>query len=136
MSRTRLYLLLATLTTLGYAYLAYSLYFSHSHVGITICPIKNIAGIPCPSCGTTRAVIAIINGHFSEAALINPLGYLAVVATAVLPVWLSYDLLLQKETLRVSYNKAENYIKGSKIFIALAACLMLTNWIWNIYKGL
>ncbi|MFP9100740.1 DUF2752 domain-containing protein [Flavobacterium sp. RHBU_24] len=135
MSRSRLYLLLGTLTIVGYVYLAYSL-FSHNHSGITVCPIKNITGIPCPSCGTTRAVIAIIYGHFSKAAFINPLGYLAAAFMAVLPLWLLHDLILQKDTLRVSYATMENYIKGSKLIIVVAACLMLTNWIWNIYKGL
>ena len=136
MSRTRLYLLLGILITLGYAYLAYGLFYSHSHGGITVCPIKNITGMPCPSCGTTRAVMALLQGHFSEAAYINPLGYLATAALAVLPIWLIYDLILKKDTFITSYKKAENYIKGSTIIIAVAALLMLSNWIWNIYKGL
>ncbi len=92
--------------------------------------------MPCPSCGTTRAVMAIVKGRFNEAAYINPLGFLAAAAMAVLPFWLLYDLLLHKDTLIVRYKKAEDRIKGSKIIIALAACLMLANWIWNIYKGL
>jgi Protein of unknown function (DUF2752) len=136
MSRTRLYLLLGILTISGYAYLGYSLFYSHSHSGITVCPIKLITGIPCPSCGTTRSVIALLKGHFTDAAYINPLGFLAATAMAVLPFWLLYDLLLKKDTLSINYTKAENYLKSKPIFIVAAACLMVTNWIWNIYKGL
>lgn len=136
MSRTRLYLLLGTLLTTGYAYLAYSLFYSHSHSGITVCPIKNITGIPCPSCGTTRSVISLLQGDFNQAAYINPLGFLAAAVMIVLPFWLLYDVALKKDTFLVRYKNAENKIKGNKLLIALAACLMLINWIWNIYKGL
>lgn len=134
MSRNRLYLTMGSLLMASYAYALWSL--SHRHINIVLCPIKNITGIACPSCGTTRSVTALLQGHFQEAAFINPLGYFAALIMLALPFWLLYDLFLKKDTFYKGYNAAENFIKGNKIIIIFAATLMITNWIWNIYKGL
>ena len=38
-----------------------------------ICPMRMLFGIPCPGCGTTRALLLLIQGKFAEAAISNPL---------------------------------------------------------------
>lgn len=38
-----------------------------------ICPLRILVGIPCPTCGTTRAVGLLIKGKITEAAMINPI---------------------------------------------------------------
>ncbi|WP_196001056.1 DUF2752 domain-containing protein [Clostridium sp. 1001271B_151109_B4] len=44
-----------------------------SKVAGTICLIRGLTGIPCPSCGITRAMIAVLNGNFIEAFKLHPL---------------------------------------------------------------
>jgi len=78
------------------------------------CPLRTITGIPCPMCGMTRGVTALVHGDFARAFLMNPASYVAV-ALVVL-------LLVQWRTKRV-------VIPVWLIVVALA--LM---WTWQLYK--
>ena len=40
------------------------------------CPSVIVFGLPCPGCGTVRALLCVLNGQFSEALYINPSVYL------------------------------------------------------------
>ena len=42
-------------------------------VSFSLCPIYNITGIPCPSCGMTRAFASLIAGNFGIAFWEHPL---------------------------------------------------------------
>jgi hypothetical protein len=68
------------------------------------CPLKTITGIPCPMCGMTRGVTALVHGDFARALLMNPASYLAVGIAVLLllswrtkrfvvPVWLIVTVL-------------------------------------------
>jgi hypothetical protein len=68
------------------------------------CPLRTVTGIPCPMCGMTRGVTAIVHGDFAHALLMNPASYLAVALAIVLlvqwrmkrvviPVWVIVTLL-------------------------------------------
>ena len=45
----------------------------------TSCIIKAIIGIPCPSCGITRAWIYAINGNLKEALHFHPLFWIVII---------------------------------------------------------
>lgn len=50
--------------------------------GITICPFAIVAGIACPGCGMTRALLALGRGDVELAFLYHPLVF-AVIALAI-----------------------------------------------------
>ena len=50
------------LCALGIALVALGAHF----FGLILCPLKRFAGIPCPSCGTTRACLALSNDSSAE----------------------------------------------------------------------
>jgi hypothetical protein len=62
------------------------------------CPLRTVTGVPCPLCGLTTSVKAVMRADLAAAVAANPFGILAV-ATAVL-------LLLrpQVRNLRVPVN--------------------------------
>ena len=135
--RKKLYIILATATTAGYTWLIIklingNLYNESSYNG---CLIKNLTGVPCPSCGSTRSIGSVLQGHFLDALYWNPFGIIIIVLMLIIPVWLIYDLLTKKESLLVFYQKTEVFIRQPKIAIPLIAFVLL-NWIWNIIKGL
>jgi hypothetical protein len=100
-----------------------------------ICLLKNITGIPCPSCGVTRSVISLLNGDLSSAVSVNPLGVLLFIMIVLTPLWIVYDLAGNKSTLLLFYGHTEAFFKQKTA--AIAGILLVTaNWIWNIYKGL
>ncbi|MHC4655159.1 MAG: DUF2752 domain-containing protein [Planctomycetota bacterium] len=37
-----------------------------------ICPYRELRGEPCPLCGMTRAIGAVLRGDFQRAVLLNP----------------------------------------------------------------
>jgi hypothetical protein len=52
------------------------------------CPLRSVTGIPCPFCGMTRGVTAIVHGNFSAAFGFNPGAFLVVaMAIVVLVAW-------------------------------------------------
>lgn len=56
--------------------------------GLTLCPLKRLAGIPCPSCGTTRACLALLRGEVRTAFATQPytlLALAALLACAMIP---------------------------------------------------
>jgi hypothetical protein len=50
------------------------------------CPLRTLTGIPCPFCGMTRGVTALVHGHLSAAFGFNPGAFLVVAAAIVLLV--------------------------------------------------
>ncbi|WP_010250865.1 DUF2752 domain-containing protein [Acetivibrio cellulolyticus] len=58
----------ALLLIIGSISLLYSLIFKRS-----ICLFLNLTGIPCPSCGMTRAYVSLFRGNLSQAFSYHPL---------------------------------------------------------------
>lgn len=131
----RLYLYVTTLLIVSYAYMGFALYHKDNPGKGTVCVFKNITGIACPSCGSTRAVVLLTEGKITQAALTNPLGYLIAFFMLALPFWLLYDAVTQKTTFYNRYRAAEKVI-SSRWIIAILILLVLSNWVWNIFKNL
>ena len=136
MTRNKLYLIIFLGLTAGYCWLTWSLLDHQSHTNeITVCFFKNATGVACPSCGSTRSLLAITKGNFSEALLINPFGYIILTALTVLPLWLLFDVITKNNSLHKAYIQFEKTVK-TKWIATLLVILTLANWAWNIYKGL
>ncbi|RYD56223.1 MAG: DUF2752 domain-containing protein [Sphingobacteriales bacterium] len=133
--RNRFYIGLSLFLLAGWAWLIYNLMYSPVD-NLTVCIFKNVTGWPCPSCGTTRSVLAVMQGQLLEGLWLNPLGLLAVTSLIVLPLWLAYDLLRGKESLYSSIIAFEHYFKRYKLVPILFILFIAGNWIWNIYKHL
>lgn len=108
---------------------------SHKPLGGGVCLIKQATGIPCPSCGTTRAIDALLHGHFAESVLLNPFGLLVFGAMVLFPLWVLVDLVSGKQSFFLFYKGFEKILQRRFIAIPLVI-LVLLNWIWNIFKGL
>lgn len=102
--------------------------------GFSVCLFKRITHIPCPSCGSSRSVIALVKGDFALALYSNPFGYIIAAIMVVLPFWLTYDFVFRKQTLFVNYGRMEYYLKKPLFYVPLVLLVVL-NWIWNILKG-
>jgi Protein of unknown function (DUF2752) len=63
------------------------------------CPIYETLHLQCPGCGATRAVAAVLRGHFSEAMHSNALVTL-LLPIAVIHGTLWYRRLLRGDTIR------------------------------------
>jgi uncharacterized membrane protein AbrB (regulator of aidB expression) len=48
------------------------------------CPLRTLTGVPCPMCGMTRAVVALVHGHALQSLRFNPGGILVVLLALAL----------------------------------------------------
>jgi len=63
------------------------------------CPIYEMFHLQCPGCGATRAIAAVLHGHFIEAMSLNALITLLLPFAAAYGI-LCYYRLLQRKDLR------------------------------------
>jgi len=121
---------------MGYIWLAFSYHQNVSNKNdFGICMFKQVTNIPCPSCGSTRSIIALIHGDVLGSLKWNPIGVILMLGMVILPFWVVYDKLTKKTSLVQVYNQSETFLKQKSIAIP-AIILVLLNWMWNIYKGL
>jgi hypothetical protein len=136
MVRNKLYLLLLTACFAGYIWLVLTYYrIVTLALDPGVCLFKRATGIPCPSCGSTRSVLSVLNGDIAGALLWNPFGIIIVFILLVSPVWVLFDVLSHRDSLFKFYIRTELFLKRKWIAIP-AILLVLLNWIWNIFKGL
>ncbi|MFN8309384.1 MAG: DUF2752 domain-containing protein [Chitinophagales bacterium] len=119
----------------GYVWLIYNFYQQHNRPATDVCLIKRITGYACPSCGTTRSVMALFGGDFYAAFFINPFGFLVAGIMLMAPLWIVYDLVLKKDSLLQAYHRCEKWMVRPLPAVLLIT-LVVANWIWNIKKGL
>ena len=132
----KLYAILLIACTAGYIWLFYGMKkLRTEEKTVGVCLFKYATNIPCPSCGSTRSALALLNGNFSKALYFNPFGIIIASIMLVAPGWVLYDLATKKKTLLRVYEQTETLLKNPKIAIPLVL-LVVINWIWNIKKYL
>lgn len=91
------------------------------------CLFKNMFNLPCPSCGMTRAFIAILSLKFQKAIYYNILS---------IPLFLILIIIFLTNLIDIIYNK--KYLdKIIKLIIKnyyIIIILLIISWIINIYK--
>ncbi len=99
------------------------------------CLIKTFTGYPCPACGTRRAVVCALKGHFLESLLINPYGMLFLLIGLYFLIGYLYSRITHRGFFYQFNGKAEKFF-SKKYMIVIFILLMLLNWSWNIHKGI
>jgi len=136
LSRNKLYILIILACVVGYAWIIMLHFIKLSHAQEPdVCLFKYLTNIPCPSCGSSRSVMAIVHGDIHEAFYLNPLGFLIVIIMLVTPFWITGDVLLKRSSFLHFYRQVEILFRRKWIAIP-AVLLILVNWIWNIKKNL
>lgn len=133
----RLYSICLLLSGVSFFYITWSYSgYSSDTSAISYCVLKNVSGLPCPSCGTTRSVFHFLDGEFLSSLLINPLGLLAVLILTIVPVWIMIDILSNRSGFFNFYLSTEKFLKTKKWALISLLMLFSVNWVWNILKGL
>ena len=134
--KIKLYTILLVACAAGYIWLLLNVtkgFAEKNTVGV--CLIKQTTNIPCPSCGSTRAVLHLLRGDFLQSVKINPFGIIISTIMLITPIWIIGDFIARKSTLLEFYIKTESLLKKPGIAIPLIL-LVVINWIWNITKGI
>ncbi|RMH17748.1 MAG: DUF2752 domain-containing protein [Acidobacteria bacterium] len=94
---------------------------------VPACPLKTLTGIPCPGCGSTRALLALARFAPLEAFAHYPL------AAA------GWTLFVAGGVVAAAAAAAGRPLAGPRRMPAwlkvLLAALLAANWIWNLTQG-
>jgi hypothetical protein len=90
-----------------------------------LCPLRRYTGIPCFTCGSTRAFLALVSGDITTAFLTQPLVISIVCLLAPIALFSLGTALLQKRLVMVSLSRVEKIIL---LFILIVATLL--NWLY------
>jgi hypothetical protein len=90
-----------------------------------LCPLRQYTGIPCFTCGSTRAVLALASGDLKTAFLTQPLISSLLCCIAPIALFSLCGALLQKRIFLVSLSHTEKVILG----LVLTAVTLL-NWVY------
>ncbi len=98
-------------------------------LGFAVCFFKVGTGLPCPACGSTRALGRLFEMDLSGAFAMNPL---ATVAAFVLVPWAVADLVLLTRGRALDADVAPPVGRGLRIAVVVAVAL---NWAWLVAAG-
>ena len=74
---------------------AYLFMFEPGRTGFfPLCPFRLLTGLPCPGCGSTRALHQLLHGHFATAFMLNPLLLIAI--PFLIWAFLRYSLIVMR----------------------------------------
>ncbi|WP_243384462.1 DUF2752 domain-containing protein [Geothrix alkalitolerans] len=88
---------------------------------VETCLFHRLSGHPCPTCGSTRVVLAFTRGDWTGALRLNPLVALGL---GLVFLW----LLTRLATGRTLHMTASLRERGA--LLAVGVTLLLANWIW------
>ena len=97
--------------------------------GVTLCPMKRLFGVPCPTCGTTRAFAELLRGDVVGAFARQPL----VMSSSLLGLPVLFAI-------RIAFGRRKTAallaaVFRSVFFWCLAAATVLANWIYVVRHG-
>jgi len=107
----------------------YALYFFNRLPQIP-CVFKAVTGHPCPTCGSTRAVLNLLKLNIPVAFQCNPLVFLGGIAFIA---WILYGfyMFFSGKKIHVTLSKNES------LFLRLGlAILFILNWVYLIAAGI
>ena len=89
----------------------------------TVCVFRNVTGVPCPTCGSTRAALAAVQGRPFDAIVFNPF---VTVAGALAIAWLVMRVGFRR---RIEIDLAPRH--RTLVWIVLGV-LFGANWVYVI----
>ena len=88
-----------------------------------VCPIHRLTGVPCPTCGMTRAVCFAVHGQWRRSLAFHPAGLIVAAGIVLWMLWAAAEAwrgrpLAERGRRNVTYA-----------LIGLTAVISLANWV-------
>lgn len=100
-----------------------------AHLPFSLCVFKAVTGLPCMTCGTTRAFTRLGRLDLAGALAMNPL---VTLGTLALGPWALADLVLLPRGRALSLELSPAAARVTRIAVVVA---VFANWIWLIAAG-
>ena len=97
--------------------------------GIRVCPLRSLTGLPCPTCGATRAVLALACGDWQTAWFHHPLLTGLAIASAF------YVCVAAATLLSIRRLPVLRASRATWMVLAIGlAVLVVVNWLYLITR--
>jgi hypothetical protein len=105
------------LSGVGWAYLIYAYTLQNTVLPhLSLCPLLNLIGLPCPLCGTTRSWNAVLHGDLVTAFVQHP------IAPLMLPIWIVATTLLTIRFINLAFRYLNLYENLKVLYTLLRSC--------------
>ncbi|MCL2103677.1 MAG: DUF2752 domain-containing protein [Kiritimatiellaeota bacterium] len=94
-------------------------------LGVQVCLLKRLTGVPCFLCGSTRAALALLRGGVPDALRMQPLMTILMLLAVPLGGGYVVSALFLRRVPSVRLTRLEVHVA-----IVLAVLLLLLNWLW------
>jgi len=91
------------------------------------CPLRALAGIPCPTCGMTRATSLVLRGDFAGATALHPLVWLVV------PVIAAFVLVEAAGYARTRTWATYRRVPGMRAVMLATAAALFVVWVARFF---
>ena len=98
--------------------------------GISICLFHRLTGLPCFTCGSTRAAAALLSGHPVQALRLQPLATLAGLALGAAAAFHAFGVIALRRVVWVRLQPNEWRAVG-----LAALALGVLNWLYLVRSG-
>lgn len=103
--------------------------FPNLVLGLAHCPLRDMTGVPCPTCGGTHSAASLAAGRWLAALQANPVVAAGLVGFAV---WAAYCLAA---TAVPGWRRSLRLTSGEKRAARItAALLLLLGWIYQVVR--
>jgi hypothetical protein len=94
------------------------------------CPLKSMTGIPCPTCGMTRAFVRITHGQWATAFHVSPLGALLALASVGVAIYGLLRLTVWRRPFELQLTPTE-----SRVLRGVVVSAFVLNWMYLVVSG-
>lgn len=123
-------LLVLALGILGLGGLAVVRHLPPSALDLVHCPLRDVTGLPCPTCGGTHVALALAAGRLAEAWRANPLVTAVALGGACWVLWAAAATLFPAWRRDLVLSPAEKSTAR-----ALAALAVVLGWAWLLWQA-
>ncbi|MFQ5744104.1 MAG: DUF2752 domain-containing protein [Acidobacteriota bacterium] len=92
------------------------------------CPMRSLTGVPCPTCGGTRAVVAAARGDWKLALGFNPLIGMAGVGLLVYVPWAAAVVV-------GDWRRPRWSVFSRRLGAGLLLAVIVANWLYLVTVG-
>ena len=102
-----------------------------------LCPLRAVTGVPCPSCGLTRALAHLERGHLAEAVRLHPFAPLVFLLVLALAGMLAFELATRRAVIGDPLrNRRDAWLlfAGLVVFQVARTVIFFLDGGWGVFR--
>jgi hypothetical protein len=96
---------------------------------VPACRLRELTGVPCPTCGSTRLAQSLLQGDLTGAFLANPFVFALLAAASF---WFAGSVLVR--LFRVRLPELRLPPLGRRLFLVAIVAALLASWAWVVLR--